>query len=468
MKTTRKEPQSKKTETYKGILELLLVIGIILLIPLFFAVRTAATSQPVSPTQTIAAPVTTSASEESAAVKPQQPPACTFPLANITTPESTPEEYTFSEPQVVLTAPEGNPLNVAQWLPDNQQVLVTEDLFNEHVENNTISQQSISLYNLDTGESKLYAMRAASNEPPVWQPDTNLVVYTSSNYTKIDRQNNLFQFTSQLMVSDGDPNTPQLLAENLSQQIPFAARADGSAMMYFSGKKISTLDKSLKKLSSPSSFDPDQWDYAKERRDEKPVRYSMAWQPGTSLVFLYSEAGAMSRDGGYTFIWDTATGHVCELNLDGWATVARWSPNGRYLAIARPNSYTGLSSAIESVVLDSITGDLRAVGTTLPDTEGEHDVEDFTWTPDNLHLLLLENVPSTYNDPYRDSVHHELYLVDITSNQSAHLFPELEWFAINIPPRSSFVWSPDGLKLLVHCPLNVTGRYCLLNVQNIK
>jgi len=468
MKTTRKDQQSKKTETYKGVLELLLVIGIILLIPLFFAVRTAANSQPAPLTPTIAAPVTVSASEESAAVKPQQPPACTFPLAKISTKESQPEKYTFSEPKVVLTAPEGNFLDVAEWLPDNQQILVTEDLFNERVDSNTVSQQSISLYNLDTGESKLYAMRAVTYEPPVWQPDTNAVVYTFQHYTKVDKQNNVYQSTSQLMVSGGDPKTTQLLADALSQRIPFAAKVDGSEMMYFSGKQIFTLDKSLKKLSSPSSFDPDQWDYAKERRDENPVRYRMAWQPGTSLVFLYSRAGAISREGGYTFIWDTTTGHVCELNFGGSSSIARWSPNGRYLAIARPNSYTGLSSAVEAVVLDSVTGNLRTVGTTLSDTEDRHYVVDLTWTPDSLHLLVFEDVPSAYNPYDSKTIHHGLYLVNITSDQNIHLFPEFKSFAMNIPPRNSFVWSPDGSKLLVHCPLPTADRYCLLNVQNTK
>jgi hypothetical protein len=457
----------KKQNNIKGTLEILLVIGLILIIPLFFAVKTTANQPAARKTPTPPAPTAISTLENDRA-KGKQPPACTFPLAEIKAEESKPEEYTFSEPQVVLTAPKGNFLDVAEWLPDNQQILVTEDLFNQRVDNNTVSQQSISLYNIDTGESKLYAMRAIAYEPPIWLPDINAVMYTFKNYTKVDKQNNVYQSTSQLMVSDGDPNTTQLLTDNLSQQIPFVAKSDSGEMIYFSGKQIAKLDKSLKKLSSPSSFDPDQWDYAKERRDENSVHYRMTWQPGTSLVFLYSEAGAVSRNGGYTFIWDTATGHVCELNFGGWSGVAHWSPNGRYLAIARPNSYTGLSSTVEAVVLDSITGNLHTFGTTLSDTEDRHYVVDLTWTPDSLHLLVLEDVPSAY-DPYDSkTIHHGLYLVDITSDQSIHLLPEFKSFAMNIPPRNSFVWSPDGSKLLVHCPIPTADRYCLLNVQSVK
>jgi hypothetical protein len=198
----------------------------------------------------------------------------------------------------------------------------------------------------------------------------------------------------------------------------------------------------------------------------------MAWQPGTSLVFLYSWAGITSSDGGYTFILDTATGHICELNFGGWADSAHWSSDGRYLAIARAKSYTGLSDTIDLVVLDSVTGNLRTVGAVLPDVKGKHNVIDFTWTPDNLHLLILQDVPSTY-DPYRgETFHHELYLVDLTSDQSIHLFPEFKSFAANIPPLNSFMWSPDNSKLLVRCPLmkplSEIDRFCLISVQSAK
>jgi hypothetical protein len=121
------------------------------------------------------------------------------------------------------------------------------------------------------------------------------------------------------------------------------------------------------------------------------------------------------------------------------------------------------------VILDSITGELRTVGTVLPDEEGEHYVIDFTWTPDNLHLLAFENLPSTY-DPVRDIGHYDLYLVDLMSDESIHLFPEFKLFVSS--SWNNFAWSPDGSKLLVHCILPATpypiDRLCLLAAQNTK
>ncbi|MBI2759271.1 MAG: hypothetical protein HYX49_11405 [Chloroflexi bacterium] len=466
-----------KSSKVKGTLEVLLVIGLILLIPLFFAIksvanapiaqgtgtpyaRATATSVPQSnPSVSSSSPIQTNA---------KQPPACTFPLANITTKEATPEEYTFSEPQVVLTAPQGNPLNVAQWLPDNQQVLVTEELANQWKGGNPNDiQESISLYNLETGESKLYAIGPGIGETPMWLPELNGVVYSSVTYSNLNPKDGALETHRKLWGSYGDPNTVQLLADNL--QLPFIAKPDGSRFMYLSNKQIAKLDKTLKKFSSSSSFDPDQWDYAKSRRDKNPVRYNMAWQPNTSLVFLYNRAGIGYSEGGYTFILDTATGHVCELNFGGWASNAHWSSDGRYLAFARSKSYTGTDDSPGVVVLDSITGNLRTVGATLPDAEGEHQIDDFTWTPDNLHLLAFANVPSHYDLNRRETYYYDLYLIDLTSDQSIHLFPEFKSFGGS---GNNFVWSPDDSKLLVRCPLSsallVTDRYCLISVQSVK
>jgi hypothetical protein len=121
----------KKLRNTKGTLEALLVIGLILIIPLFFSFVTKANSPdapntdiPLQPTVALSVP------DSSDEAKPKQPSACTFPLAQIPTEEYVPEEYIFSQPQVVLTAPAGNPYDIVEWLPNNQQVLMTEGLIN--------------------------------------------------------------------------------------------------------------------------------------------------------------------------------------------------------------------------------------------------------------------------------------------------------------------------------------------------
>ena len=310
-------------------------------------------------------------------------------------------------------------------------------------------------------------MRANSYEPPIWQPDINGVVYSTLNYTNIDRKNGVYKFTRQLWISYGNPDAAQLLADNLTQ-FPLAINPVGSEIIFLSDKQISKLQKSLKVIPA-ISFDPTQWDYAKSRRDNQPVSYQMAWQPGTSLILLFSEGG-VSFQGGYAFILDTSTGSICELNLGGPVDrVVRWSSDGRYMAIARATSYTGFSDSEDLVIFDSNTGNLRTVNVVPQDVIGKHFVTDITWTPDNLHLLVLENIPSTYDPHDFKTLHHELYFVDLISNKSIQLFPEFKsFFGNGIPGMNNFVWSPDGSKLLIRCPVmqgNGIDRFCLISIH---
>ena len=440
-----------KTSKVKGVLEVLLVTGLILLIPLFFAIKTAADKQEAKNTPMPLTPTAMATFESNAVTTAKQPPACAFPLAQTTTAEAVPEEYIFSEPQVVLTAAKGNVYNIVEWLPDSQQVLMTEDLRNNFVsKNDNAPQQSISLYNPETGESKVYAIRTEGNEPPAWQPDWNAVVYPAMNYTSIDKKNAAYKFTRQLWVSYGDPDSAQLLADNLTQLL-FAMKPGRSEMMYLSDKQISRLDKSLKKLPS-APFDLNQWDY-KERRNKALIPYHMAWQPGTSLIFLYSNGH--SERGGYTFILDTDTGHVCELDLVGWATVARWSSDGRYLAVGRATK----SHPSDLTLLDTATGNLTTLGNAPQGMDGQFYVSDFIWAPDNRHLLAIGVILPQNNSNENTQ---GLYLVDFVSGQNVYV---ADYKSIVSYESNNWAWSPDGSKLLMRCPTHVVDRICLISVH---
>ncbi len=228
----------KLTPKTKTVLEILLTSALILLIPLFFAIRAAAEKQAAQNAPAPAAPAAVNAPADSNAAKPQQPPACTFPLAQITAQEATPENYTFSEPQVVLTAPAGNLYKIAEWLPDNQQVLITEALLENYVNrNDNAPQQSIELYNSETSELRIYATRVQNDDLPTWSSDLKAVIYSAANYTKIDKRNRANEFTRQLWVSYGNPDTAQMLADDLTQFF-FALKPGGEETLYLSDKQI--------------------------------------------------------------------------------------------------------------------------------------------------------------------------------------------------------------------------------------
>ncbi len=453
-----------------------MVIGIILLIPLFFAVkslarpqasnRTAAQAQVTGTPNSVptGAAVAPSAGTEPTAVpvvaQGKQPPACTFPLAQIPVVESRPENYTFSEPKVVLTAPKGNVYSLIEWLPDNQQVLMTEDLRNNYVyRNDNAPQQSISLYTPETGESKLYAIRVESQEPPSWEPELNAVVYPAINYTRIDNYKGVYEFSRQVRISYGNSGQAQLLADNLSQ-LPLAIKPGGSAMVYFSNTKISKLNASLKSnISIP--FDGSSWDYAAARRNQHPVSFNLAWQPGTSMIFIYSE-GAMGG-GGYTFILDADTGSVCELTLKGWAKVPRWSSDGRYLAFIRVENYAFLYPKSDLALLDTTTGKLTVLSVISPEIAGQSYIDDFVWAPDNRHLLAIGSINSHQNSEV-EGITQDLYFIDYVSGQVVSIFPEL---TLNANSPQSLAWSPDGSKLLIRCPTKVIDELCFITVQGL-
>lgn len=382
----------------------------------------------------------------------KRPPACAFPLTEIKAEESTPEEYTFSEPRVALN----DSYNLVEWLPDNQQILMTE--LSDQIEMGKPQTEIIELYNTATGEIKVYATHAyADGGLPAWQPELNAVVYPAMNFMGYDATYHPI-FTRQLWVSYGDPDTVQILADNMSQ-FPIAIKPDGSEMFYLADKKIAKLNKSLNKLSS-ALFDPAQWDYGKGPRNQDPVVYKMVWQSNTSLVFLYS-SGGITNMGGYTFIMDANTGNVCELDFGGWAGKALWSSGGRYLAIIRAKEYTYPVNALDMAVLDTATGELHTMEVLPPTVEFKRYVDNFVWAPDNRHLLAVGAV-SSQNAPNNGGADwlSELYLVDFMAGQSVSIFPDYGGFF-----TPNLAWSHDGTKLLINCPTNKTGRLCLISVN---
>jgi WD40 repeat protein len=335
--------------------------------------------------------------------------------------------------------------------------LITEELNNVEIKNDKPFPEAISLFDPDTGEIKVYAIRTTTGASPSWLPDLNAVVYPTITYTSIDKKNGSSKFTRQLWVSYGDPNIVQILDDNLLQ-FPVAVNLGGSEILYLSDKKISKLDKSLKKLSA-LAHDSVQWDYGKGWRNRNPVSYKMTWQPNTALIFLYSSGGSMGG-GGYTFILNADTGNICELDLGGWVSEARWSSDGRYLAVGRATD----SHPADLTLLDATTGNLTALRGVPQGTEGILYVNDFIWAPDNRHLLAIGSVVSPQNFQ-TESSDAGLHLVDIASGQSVRIVPEHKGFAFS--QDKNFVWSPNGAKLAIHCPTQTTDQICLIPVQKL-
>ncbi len=384
------------------------------------------------------------------------PPACTFPLGHTTTAESKPEEYTFSEPEVVLTAAKGNIYHIAQWLPDNLQVLMTEEIRNVGINNSKPLQESIDLYDPTARESKTYATGADTSGIPFWVPRLNAVVYPLINYTVFDKEKHNFAFTRQVWVSYGDPATARMLAQGLPQA-PFGMKPDGSEIVYLSEEELLRMDGSLNPLPSVP-IDPTRWDYARTPGNSQPNSYEMAWQPGTSMIFLYTEG--FLGGAGYTFVLDADTGRICELNLGGWAEAAHWSVDGRYLAIIRAKEYSFPLHESALAVLDTATGNV-----TVPQGLEQVFMTDLAWAPDGRHLVAMGGFISAQTIQNGMLV-QELRLIDVVSGQSAPAVPGYRGLVYS--NDNNFVWSPDGSKLVLHCPTQTQDQMCLIRAQGAE
>lgn len=454
------------------------IVGLILIFSLFFVIKTrlispVAENSPITVTSPVVSPppvglpsaivvtssplppdfptnvaLTLTPTVFSVATSALQPPQCAFPMTPTTTTESMPEKYTFSEPEVVLTD-ELQPY-IVDWLPDNQNVLMMSSKLIDLGINGY--QQTIELFNPETKETEIYATRRKiDNAPPVWNPKLNAVIYPATNVLGVDSATNSLEFTRQVMISYGNPDDTKVFADNLPQY-DVTVKSDGSQIVYFLDQELFKLDAALKPLS-PVPFDRERWDYLHENEDKVAVDYMMAWQPHSSQIFLYNQA---YDNLGYTYILDADNGQLCNLSFGGWALVAKWSPNGRYLAIIRAQDDIPVKST-DLAVLDTATGMLYVLD--VVELEGGHYVEDIAWASDNRNLFV---VGSTF--PSSSNYDGLLYLVDFISGGVNRILPSYKFKTGII--GSSLAWSPDSSKLLMNCSIaEETHQVCLISVQ---
>jgi len=474
---------------------ILLAIAAIILIPLFFATRsqagqavkantqaaavtnvplTSSSATPVSSTP-INQPTSTALPSAAAVVAAgKEPPACSFPLAQTTTTVSIPENYTFSEPQVVLTV--SYPVDIYQWLPDNQRVLIGQE---------SSQGQSIELFTPQTGKIQVFGSRGSSSDsPPKWVAGLNAVVYPQTVFVSGSRDSNgmIIPSTeidkSQVLISRGDPANVQLLEElqptTNASKLSIIVKPDGSQILYL-GSGGNQLQQFYKRAISqgtletvqPSPFNITQWTY--RGPVSPPPVFGMAWRPGSTQIFLYSkEAWA----GGYTFLLNSDSGQVCEFNLFGkddpndwrksWAAIAHWSPNGRYLALVRTKGGLPIDFS-DLIILDSATGKLYQMDATklgFPglSTQGEYFINDVAWAPDNHHLAVLGHFDPVGGNSM--SSIDSLFLLDFLTDQSIQV--SSQELGPNLDFSGDLLWSNDGSQVIAKCPSGL----CLLAVQN--
>jgi hypothetical protein len=433
-------------------------------------------SAPISPTPSYAplvcaSPTVALPTATPIATNVNEPPPCTFPLPQTTTEESLPENYSFSEPKVMITD-EHAAFDIVQWLPDSQRALIVRDVIKKGYE----QYNSIELFNPRTVKVQVYAQPKYSMYPS-WIPGLDGILYPGTRVIKpyFNSANGTYNpstaVSEQLLsISNGDPNKVQNIEEQ--QYTPFifphewiisslAVKPDGSQIVYLKTNGNHLFQLYSRDVSQGSlgvgQLIPQLIPFDTSQSAAPQLLYEMAWRPDSSQILFYSSNS--SND--HTFLFDDNTGEVCELSFQNYVYAARWSSNGRYLAVLIAPRNFPYPNDVDLAVLDTVTGKLYPIDATklispYRADQGGHDVSDIAWAPDNRHLIAIGTLFCAGSSCWQPESF--LYLIDFISGKVNPLFPS-EQFDDSFP-NTGLAWSPDGSKVLALC-----RGLCLISVH---
>lgn len=371
-------------------------------------------------------------------------PACQFNgTALAEEPAPALEAYVFSEPRVVLTHTSG--IAVAEWSEDSQQILLTLAIPNS-------LKEKIDVYNVQSGKLQPYGewqgFSTIFNPMPVWLNSQQSVAF-------VDESDKPWS----LHISRGG---------NAPVEKPVAGLSSRYLGVSPDGQQVAFLPKTPGKQ-------PEVWQGAQAKRQVLAVTlpvepdqslplgigtYHIAWQPNGNRIAFFNNAGF--------FLTDAGRHTLCEIDLGTamggefnkrWALVAKWSPDGRYLALLTTVGEP-IVPFIDLTLIDMSTGQLRRLNL------GHQSLHAIAWAP-NYHDLVVV-APPPQHEPELAHL-NTVYLVDATTGNSRQVLTEYQSKFI-FSGTGNVVWSPDGQEIAFVCPYFtsptvIQGRLCLVPVE---
>jgi Tol biopolymer transport system component len=367
------------------------------------------------------------------------PPPCQFeaePSTVLPESESLLERYVFSEPRPALDYIAG--LEIIQWLPDDQRLLISRIGDGRRIE----------VFNTQTGKIKEYANGGINGlGKVVWLEQEQAVAYT--DYGETGKYSlNLANERGIVSRVSGDLASPFI-----------AIKPNGQASFVSSGQP-----------GKPQLFNP-----ATEIAEGMPFRefelpetdsenypfqtYKMVWNPNGKQLAYYNEQ--------VFYLVNIQTGDVCELDLDLFSTgkipatiaktdsrLARWSPDGRYLALfVAPDIFP--AAFIDLAIIDVLTGEYKILNTGQDDDEYKHTM---AWASNSRDILLVSQKAT-------EETLHNVYVVDVVSGDARQLFSDRAFF---FSGYSGVAWSSNAKTIAIDCPSfssNAPNQLCLIEVM---
>ena len=388
---------------------------------------------PATPLPTRAAtlpPPTPLPTRAAAQTQPTPIPGCTFPLPQAAPPVGAPPPlaaYHFTEPRVVQT---GGLLQVAEWLPDNQRLLITR----------AESTVALEVLDITSGTTTPYGTVPTIFNRPYWIDQQHAIAVAAPRY----QNNKLTGAALQLFAANGSMRELAPALEN-----PFVVPTpDRRGMTILTPQQpgqpqVLAADGSAAPVALPS--------IARTAADAAPRSFGLAFDPWFTPRFVWRPDG--SRLLVYTqdtiLLLNPATQERCTLDLGSsdrrqrWALKAAWSPDGRYLALNTAiERERGRIRNIEFTIIDTLNGYNTQLN--LPFTLNKG----FIWMPNSKQLLILGKTGTTSIGAGQA----QLFLADLDTQQTLSVFPKQFFGFFSYESEDGVMsLSSDGQVLALQC-----------------
>lgn len=430
------------------------------------ATETALTLQATSVAAPLDAVATPLAAPERAATSvnvqesPPVYPECAFNGVPEPEPEAPPlESYTFGEPQVIRTA---KFMGISEWLPDNRTLLISRSKDQADARG-----EIIETVDTQTGAVQEYAHAETGRIKPRWLADQRAVVF--EDY--VDQQTRRV-----VRLADGSGAPPREVVTDIARG-PVMVTPDGRHALFVPDQNDGTVRlREIAGAAPPPAANlqavegaPGEWRLPEAvsallqswTDDTQPI--GAALQPGGQYLAIYGVFGV--------YLANMEQGTLCTITLgpgdltpNQWVMAARWSPDGRRLALQSTISRELPVSSIGLTVIDVVNGAWRVI-----DVEGCC-VFEVTWAPNEQHLIALVSLGLTDQGFGR----YGFYLIDSISGQTRQILStaEVEYPYYGGGVMGAIAWSSDGGQLafvrrnwLSNQPSDVEGQLCISTIS---
>ncbi len=349
-----------------------------------------------------------------------KPPLC----ENIAIPDNNnfrPLEFlSISDPEIIFE--NSNPIGIVDWLPDNQNILISLSLLNGY--------ENINSLNVVSKDNPQVTKRQISGNKPIWLTEINSLIYS-------DLVNNQFD----LIVLDRTTNKISDIAQNIYN---FSLSSNGRMITF-----TSLFDENTIHIWNPHTnsiflkFDMSKYKYLPLKNPINTASrfFQASWQPGGANIALFGD--------GYLFLLNMDSQSLCESPVSQfyksvrYFKSAKWSPDGRYLSIIS----TDLGSQVATTDNELVVWDITEGSVAKVDIKSSF-VYGIDWSGDSKKMAVLgrEEITS-YGRPLMS-----LFLISIDSGYVKHVQSRYP-LGGGASDDWQLAWSADDRNLVIKCPL---------------